>query len=250
MQSRRARPSALLAHLPGWLLATALALGLVLPSACLGPEAADVVPLCEVPVDDPLLDVGRWDPRIRVQAVYATPDNFVGEALYPVARILLRRSLLVRLSHVADELQAEGLGLLVYDGYRPWSVTKRMWDVIGDPDFVADPRRGSRHNRGMAVDLALVDLAGRALPMPTAFDAFLPAAAADADVPPPGRRNRDRLITAMRAQGFEVLSTEWWHFDAEGWRERAVLDVALTDVPQLGDGDATRAGYLAQGLGR
>jgi len=250
MHSRRNRPLALLANVPTWALAVAGALAVLLPSACLAPEASDVVPLREVPVDDPLLDVGRWDPRIRVKPVYATPDNFVGEALYPVPRILLRRSLLVRLSRVADELQVEGLGLLVYDGYRPWSVTKRMWDVIGDPDFVADPRRGSRHNRGMAVDLALVDLSGRALPMPTSFDAFLPAAAADADVPPPGRRNRDRLIAAMRAQGFQVLSTEWWHFDAEGWRERDVLDVALTDVPELGAEDATRAGYLARGLGR
>jgi D-alanyl-D-alanine dipeptidase len=250
MQSRRVRPSTHLAHAPAWTLAAAGALALLLPVACLGTEALEVVPLRAVPVADPLLEVGRWDPRIRVQAVYATPDNFVGEVLYPVPRILLRRSLLVRLSNVADQLQAEGLGLLVYDGYRPWSVTKRMWDVVGDPDYVADPRRGSRHNRGMAVDLALVDLTGRALPMPTAFDAFLPAAAADADVPPPGRRNRDRLIAAMRAQGFEVLPTEWWHFDAEGWREREVLDVALTAVPELGDDDATRVGYLARGLGR
>jgi D-alanyl-D-alanine dipeptidase len=250
MQRRRARALARLVHLPAGVLAVAGALALLLPSACLAPEPADVVPLRVVPLEDPLLDVERWDPRIRVQPVYATPDNFVGEVLYPVPRILLRRSLLVRLSNVADELQAEGLGLLVFDGYRPWSVTKRMWDVIGDPDYVADPRRGSRHNRGMAVDLALVDLAGRALPMPTAFDAFLPAAASDADVPPPGRRNRDRLIRAMRAQGFEVLATEWWHFDAEGWREREVLDVALTDVPVLTDGDATRAGFLARGRAR
>lgn len=216
-----------------------------LPSACRAPAPVDVVPVREVPLDDPLLDVARWDARLRVQPVYATPDNFVGEALYPIPRVLLRRSLLVRLSRVADALQAEGLGLLVFDGYRPWRVTKRMWDVIGDPDYVADPRRGSRHNRGMAVDLTLVDLAGGPLPMPTAFDAFLPAAAARADVPPPGRRNRDRLIAAMRVEGFEVLASEWWHFDAEGWRERDVLDVALADVPTLTDDLATRAGYLA-----
>lgn len=222
-------------------------------SACRSATVADVVPERAVPFEDPLLDVARWDPRLRVLAVYATPDNFVGEALYPVPRVLLRRSALLRLSRVADALAREGFGLLVYDGYRPWSVTKRMWDVIGDPDYVADPRRGSRHNRGMAVDVTLVDLEGRALPMPTSFDAFLPAAAADADVPPPGRRNRDRLVAAMAAEGFEVLPSEWWHFDAAGWREREVLDVPLTAVPALGDEEATRAGflarYLAQGSG-
>jgi D-alanyl-D-alanine dipeptidase len=136
-----------------------------------------------------------------------------------------------RLSRVQDRLEAQGMGLLVFDGYRPWSVTKRMWDVIGDPDFVADPSRGSRHNRGMAVDLALVDLDGNRLPMPTEFDAFVAEARSDADVPPPRRRNRDTLIEAMAAEGFTVLGSEWWHFDADGWRDRALLDVPVDEVP-------------------
>ena len=105
----------------------------------------------EPPVDDPLVEIAASDPRIRVDAVYATPENFVGETLYPLPRLFLRRSAMERLSRVQDRLEGRGLGLLVFDGYRPWSVTKRMWDVIGDPDFVADPSRGSRHNRGMAV---------------------------------------------------------------------------------------------------
>ena len=196
--------------------------------------------------EDPLVDVSTWDPRIRVQAVYATPDNFVGEALYPLPRILLRRSALVRLSRVQDALEEEGLGLLVFDGYRPWSVTKRMWDVIGDPDYVADPSRGSRHNRGMAVDVTLVDARGRALPMPTAFDAFEPEAASDAVVAPPGGENRDRLISAMAAEGFAVLSSEWWHFDADGWRDRALLNVPLPEIPVLEPSEGTRVGYLAR----
>jgi D-alanyl-D-alanine dipeptidase len=201
------------------------------------------------PREDPLLDVERWDPRLRTRAVYATSDNFVGEVLYPVPRILLRRSLLVRLSRVADTLEAEGLGLLVYDGYRPWAVTKRMWDVVGDPRFVADPSKGSRHNRGMAVDLTLVDATGRELPMPTAFDAFLPEAAADAVVPEPARSNRERLVAAMQAEGFQVLASEWWHFDGEGWRERALLDVPLIEVPELHAREAVRSEYLALGTG-
>lgn len=184
----------------------------------------------QAPVEDPLVEIAHSDPRIRVRAVYATPENFVGETLYPVGRIYLRRSAMERLSLVQDDLEQEGLGLVVFDGYRPWSVTKRMWDVVGDPDFVADPSKGSRHNRGMAVDLALVDADGRALPMPTQFDAFVPEARADADVLEPMRKNRDRLIAAMGAQGFRVLSSEWWHFDADGWETKGLLNVPIEQL--------------------
>ncbi len=198
-------------------------------AACASPQ--ELVVLTVPPTEDPLVDVSASDPRIRVFAVYATPDNFVGERLYPVARILLRESAMQRLSRVQDRLAAAGYGLVVFDGYRPWSVTKRMWDVIGDPDFVADPAKGSRHNRGMAVDLALTDAEGRLLPMPTKFDAFVPEARADADVPEPARGNRERLVAAMAAEGFRVLSSEWWHFDADGWQERALLDIPIDEVP-------------------
>lgn len=185
----------------------------------------------EPPTADPLVEVAAADPRIRVLAVYATPDNFVGETLYPEPRLFLRRSAMERLSRVQDDLETRGMGLLVFDGYRPWSVTRRMWDVIGDPDYVADPSKGSRHNRGMAVDVTLVDAAGRRLPMPTDFDAFVPEARADAEVLEPMRSNRRTLIDAMAAQGFRVLSSEWWHYDCEGWEERALLDVPIDRIP-------------------
>ena len=107
-----------------------------------------------------------------------------------------------------------------------------MWDVIGDPDFVADPSKGSRHNRGMAVDLTLVDPAGRPLPMPTQFDAFVPEARSDADVLQPMRQNRDRLIKAMGRHGFKVLPSEWWHFDADGWPDKALLNVPIEELEQ------------------
>lgn len=190
------------------------------------------------PTADPLVDVAATDPRIRVLTVYATPDNFVGEVLYPVNRSYLRRSAMERLSAVQTRLEADGYGLVVYDGYRPWSVTKRMWDVIGDPDFVADPSRGSRHNRGMAVDCGLVDLEGHLLPMPTAFDAFVPEARADAEVDEPMATNRRVLVQAMAEEGFRVLSSEWWHFDLDGWEEKALLNVPLREIgPAAASGD-------------
>lgn len=185
----------------------------------------------EPPIEDPLVEVAAQDGRIRVLAVYATPDNFVGETLYPEPRIFLRRSAMERLSRVQSALESRGMGLMVFDGYRPWSVTRRMWEVIGDPDYVADPSKGSRHNRGMAVDVTLVDGRGNRLPMPTDFDAFVPEARADAEVLEPMRTNRRVLIEAMAAQGFGVLSSEWWHFDCEGWEDRALLDVPIDRIP-------------------
>ena len=205
-----------------------LALLLLALASCAAPA---LVIETEPPTRDPLVEVAAQDGRIRVLAVYATPDNFVGEALYPEPRIFLRRSAMERLSRVQSALESRGMGLMVFDGYRPWSVTRRMWEVIGDPDYVADPSKGSRHNRGMAVDVTLVDGRGNRLPMPTDFDAFVPEARADAEVLEPMRTNRRVLIEAMAAQGFRVLSSEWWHFDCDGWEERALLDVPIDRIP-------------------
>ena len=205
-----------------------LALVLLALASCAAPA---LVIETEPPPQAPLVEVAAQDGRIRVLAVYATPDNFVGEALYPEPRIFLRRSAMERLSRVQSALESRGMGLMVFDGYRPWSVTRRMWEVIGDPDYVADPSKGSRHNRGMAVDVTLVDGRGNRLPMPTDFDAFVPEARADAEVLEPMRTNRRVLIEAMAAQGFRVLSSEWWHFDCDGWEERALLDVPVDRIP-------------------
>ena len=205
-----------------------LALVLLALASCAAPA---LVIETEPPTQDPLVEVAAQDGRIRVLAVYATPDNFVGEALYPEPRIFLRRSAMERLSRVQSALESRGMGLMVFDGYRPWSVTRRMWEVIGDPDYVADPSKGSRHNRGMAVDVTLVDGRGNRLPMPTDFDAFVPEARADAEVLEPMRTNRRVLIEAMAAQGFRVLSSEWWHFDCDGWEERALLNVPVDRIP-------------------
>ena len=205
-----------------------LALVLLALASCAAPA---LVIETEPPTQDPLVEVAAQDGRIRVLAVYATPDNFVGEALYPEPRIFLRRSAMERLSRVQSALESRGMGLMVFDGYRPWSVTRRMWEVIGDPDYVADPSKGSRHNRGMAVDVTLVDGRGNRLSMPTDFDAFVPEARADAEVLEPMRTNRRVLIEAMAAQGFRVLSSEWWHFDCDGWEERALLDVPVDRIP-------------------
>ena len=132
---------------------------------------------------------------------YATTDNFMHEKLYPVSKVFLRRPAAIALHDVERELAREGLGLKLYDGYRPYRVTVRMWKPIRNPDFVADPAKGSRHNRGAAVDLTLIDLrSGNELPMPTGYDAFTPRARQDFnDLPAEAIANRAKLRDVMTA---------------------------------------------------
>jgi D-alanyl-D-alanine dipeptidase len=176
--------------------------------------------------EEPLVDVSAVDPRIVVDIRYSTTNNFMKQALYPAARCLLRESVARRLGRVQADLAREGLGLKVYDGYRPLSVQKLMWAVMPDERYVANPAKGSRHNRGAAVDVTLVDPRGRELDMPSGYDDFSERAHRDyRGGSPEARANRDRLIRAMHRRGFRVLDTEWWHFDAPGWKRYPLLDL-------------------------
>lgn len=182
--------------------------------------------------DEPLVAISEVNPRIIVDIRYATAENFMHQPLYPVNRCLLRESVARRLSRVQEDLEAQGLGLKVFDAYRPLSVQRRMWAVLPDPQFVADPARGSRHNRGAAVDVTLVDAHGRELAMPSGYDEFSERARTDYQGSTSiARANRNQLIRAMQRRGFKVLASEWWHFDAPGWQRYAVLDVPLDEVP-------------------
>jgi D-alanyl-D-alanine dipeptidase len=160
---------------------------------------------------------------------YATTNNFMHATLYPVSKVSLRRPAAIALHEVERELARDGLGLKIFDGYRPYRVTVRMWKRIHNPDFVADPAKGSRHNRGAAVDLTLIDLCtGRELPMPTGYDDFTPRARQDFnDLPAEAIANRAKLREAMTRHGFDPLPSEWWHFDFRGWEKFELLDLPL-----------------------
>lgn len=160
---------------------------------------------------------------------YATTNNFMHERLYPVAKAYLRAPVAAALADAERELAAEGLGLKVWDAYRPYRVTVKMWEPIKNPDYVADPKKGSRHNRGAAVDLTLIDLrTGKELPMPTGFDDFTPRARNDFnDLPAEAIANRAKLRDVMTRHGFEPLPSEWWHYDFKGWEKFELLDVPL-----------------------
>jgi D-alanyl-D-alanine dipeptidase len=152
----------------------------------------------------------------------------MGRVLYPANRVLLREHVARRLSRVQDALAERGLGLKILDGYRPLSVQRLMWQVMPDDRYVADPAKGSRHNRGAAVDVTLVDSFGRELSMPCPYDEFSERAHRGyAGSSLAARCHRALLAEAMGGQGFTGLPTEWWHFDAPGWQDCPILDEPL-----------------------
>mmetsp|Transcript_55571 Transcript_55571/g.110377 ORF Transcript_55571/g.110377 Transcript_55571/m.110377 type:complete len:273 (-) Transcript_55571:53-871(-) len=179
------------------------------------------------PVD--LVELDTLDPTLVLDIKYATPDNFMGRVLYPEARAFLQRPAAEALVRVHAALAPCGLGLVVFDAYRPASVTQAMWDETPEAQriFVANPAKGSKHNRGCAVDVTLFNRAtGARLPMPSAFDEFTERAFSDyAGGAAPERLNRARLKTAMWREGFTVNPKEWWHFDYRLWEQYPLLDV-------------------------
>lgn len=179
-----------------------------------------------------LVDVQKINPRILVEMRYATANNFMKKAVYKSARCLLQRSVAERLSRVQARLEQQGYGLKIYDAYRPLSAQWELWKVVPNPTFVADPRKGSKHNRGSAVDLTLVDKNGNELEMPTEYDAFVKEARSDyMDLPEHQLRNRKILHDAMIAEGFIPNPSEWWHFDDPEWRKFPILDVDFDKIP-------------------
>jgi D-alanyl-D-alanine dipeptidase len=173
-----------------------------------------------------LVNLKEVDDSWVIESPYATADNMAKAVLYPKNELYLEASAAERLGRVQKKLQQQHLRLKIYDAYRPLSVQKKLWQVLPDPTYVADPAKGSRHNRGSAVDVTLVDQQGKELPMPTEFDEFSEKAHHDySDLPVEVLRNRQLLKEAMVAEGFEPLDSEWWHYDAPGWRRFPVLDI-------------------------
>lgn len=176
--------------------------------------------------DDALVDIQTVSRAIKLEMRYATTNNFMKRKLYPVSRCILRSVVAKQLAKVQLELELQGLGLKVYDCYRPLSVQRQMWQVVTDERYVANPAKGSRHNRASAVDLTLVDLNGKELEMPTEFDDFTTRAHSDDLTASPLARQHSQLLAAvMTKYGFIPLPTEWWHFDAVGWQNFPVTDV-------------------------
>jgi D-alanyl-D-alanine dipeptidase len=207
--------------------------------------AAVLLLLVQAPQSDPpkeagpfrtpdLVELSALDPTIKLDIRYATPDNLAGRPVYPEARAFLQRPAAEALARAHRRLKDRGYGLLVFDGYRPWRVTKLFWDVTPPEkrEFVADPSKGSKHNRGCAVDLSLYDLrTGREVEMPSAYDEMTPRAYPSYEGgPADARERRDILRAAMEREGFTVEPNEWWHFNYKDWQSYPLLDIPFTAI--------------------
>lgn len=164
-------------------------------------------------------------PAIDIDLRYATSDNLTGKPMYRQARALLRPQTLQALRHCATLAAAQGLRLRVFDAYRPVAAQWLLWNVLPDPDFVADPRTGPMHSRGVAVDLTLADAEGRVLDMGTGFDDMTPQSShGRTDVPVASQRHRALLLGLMALGGFSHNPTEWWHYNLPDWQNYAPID--------------------------
>jgi len=181
-----------------------------------------------------LVELATLDPSIHLDIRYARSDNFLSTPVYTQARAFMQRPAAEALLRVLQKLKPLGYGLLIHDAYRPWYVTRIFWDATPPEShiFVADPNKGSKHNRGCAVDLSLYDLAsGQPIDMPGLYDEMSPRSFPNF----PGgtslqRWDRDLLRRAMESEGFTVNEDEWWHFDYKDWRHYAILNVPFEDV--------------------
>jgi D-alanyl-D-alanine dipeptidase len=183
-----------------------------------------------------LAELVKLDPTIKLDIRYATTNNFLGTPVYTQARAFLQRPAAEAVVRASQELKAQGYGLIIHDGYRPWYVTKIFWDATPNDKkmFVADPAQGSKHNRGCAVDLSLYDLkTGKEVQMPSGYDEMTPRAFADyAGGTTDEKVRRSLLRRAMEKQHFAVNPTEWWHFDYADWKQYPILNVKFEDLGQ------------------
>jgi D-alanyl-D-alanine dipeptidase len=208
----------------------------VRPVAELRKEALAARPPAEsgdfLPFD--LVDLAKLDPRIKLDIRYATRDNFLSTPVYSSARAFLQRPAAEAMLRAHRELAKDGYGLMIFDAYRPWYVTKIFWDAT-PPDkheFVANPAQGSRHNRGCAVDLTIYDLkTGKEIEMTGEYDEM-----SERSYPrytggtAEQRVHRDLLRAAMEKQGFKVFPSEWWHFDYRDWKHYAIQNIPFDQV--------------------
>lgn len=176
-------------------------------------------PPTEAPTDPPkeedLVRIRDFIPGIRENLAYASEDNFTGKKIYDFYNAYLRYGTVLKLSAVCEELEPLGLGILIWDGFRPVSAQAALWEICPDPSYVSHPVTGTRaHCRGNAVDLTLYDLAtGEPLSMPTAFDDFSTLADRDySDCDPVAAENARLLESVMEKHGFKPYKAEWWHF--------------------------------------
>jgi D-alanyl-D-alanine dipeptidase len=179
-----------------------------------------------------LIDLEKFVPGLVMDIRYATKNNFTGDQIYTLAKAYARRPVAESLKKIQAELKTQGLGIKIFDAYRPYKATVKFYEVYRDTTYVASPYRGSRHNRGCALDLTVINLkTGEELQMPTGYDSFKKEAWPSTPVADPIiRGNRKLLIDVMEKYGFKVNGSEWWHYDFKGWKNYEVMDIDFEEL--------------------
>lgn len=171
-----------------------------------------------------LVEITPGRSGVELDLAYASENNFTGRPVYGRTACYLHRDAAEHLDRVARLAGTLGLRFRIFDAFRPSEAQWVLWRCRPDPDFLADPRRGSPHSRGVAVDLTLIDDGGRALEMGTDFDAFMPRSHhGDLEVTPQAQRNRALLLGLMTAAGWDFYQKEWWHYQLFDQRRYPVL---------------------------
>ncbi|MFZ2544621.1 MAG: M15 family metallopeptidase [Candidatus Saccharimonadales bacterium] len=181
-----------------------------------------------------LIEIKKHIPSIKVDLPYATTDNISGEILYRVAKAYLVEEVVNALIPIQNELKTHNMSLLVWDAYRPFSVSQILWNSTPKTQhqFVSNPKTGSTHNRGCAVDLTLYDISNeRIIDMPSQFDDFSERAFPNySEASKIALKNRNKLINIMEANNFTVNGYEWWHFDWNNWNSWPILDTPIEEL--------------------
>lgn len=179
-----------------------------------------------------LVDLEELIPGIILDIRYATINNFTKKQIYDEAKAYLRMDAAIALKSAQEDFKKLGYGIKIYDAYRPYSATVKLFEIFPDPEFAASPKTGSLHNRGCAVDLTLVDLkSGKELTMPTEFDSFNKEAAAFFnDLPDDIIKNRSILQQVLIKHGFLIYESEWWHFNYKDHKLYSLMDISFDQL--------------------
>ncbi len=182
-----------------------------------------------------LVDLEEYIPGIVTDIRYATENNFTGQIIYTAPKAWFRKDAADSLLKIRNILKEEGIGIKVFDAYRPYAATLYFYEVYPDTMFVAAPWRGSIHNRGGAVDLTLIDLStGEELEMPTPFDEFSERASHYySELSPEAIKNREKLLKVMTENGFTMYEHEWWHYNIKGRNRYSLMDISFEDLESL-----------------
>ncbi len=194
-------------------------------------ETPDPVKPTGTPVIKPveiegLIELAKLDNTFVFDIKYATTDNFTGKKIYSQSKCLINKNTAVKLIKANEEFKKKGYRIKIFDAYRPYSAQKVLWDAASDKSFVADPKKGSVHNRGAAVDITLVDKNGVELQMPSGYDEFTERARLDyKDCTEDKIANRELLGKTMVKYGFRRISNEWWHFEDTDAQKYEIKDI-------------------------